>query len=379
MKRKQAGCLRRASLLLQREGRLSRKHPHPTTLTLSLSLSLSLTVPAEWTCAMNSSTTPSPTTPDGGVAVGYVLIPLLLVTVIGIAAAAVSCHQGCLVYDGIYRKGGEEHMLSLKTTWCMYKRTPWQSSSFVICFRSCTYAGSAGKIHPWLSWSSSSKWMIPVPPTIDLEQQNRQKTTTTQSALFYLACVRMGEKQDFGLGGWITSLCGITTGLISRSEQSKGWAFLIPGTSILTAQSQLTFVERNPVLIVSLWKFFQLCLFSASQDWQTPASAVASLHIWSCGGAQWSGARDIMEKGGHKGMTHYWPFKCRSFCNYWSRVFLKEKKTNKTKNEFLFWRGEVYVISTRSIFFSEGHSAVAVVLRLYFLILLLYMFGLSLW
>lgn len=38
---------------------------------------------------MNSSTTPSPTTPDGEVAVGYVLIPFLLITVIGIAAAAV--------------------------------------------------------------------------------------------------------------------------------------------------------------------------------------------------------------------------------------------------------------------------------------------------
>lgn len=147
------------------------------------------------------------------------------------------------------------------------------------------------------------------------------------------------------------TLCGITTGLISRSEQSKGWAFLIPVTSILTVPSQLTFVECNPVLIVSLWKSFQFCLFSASQNWQTPASAAASLHIWSCGGAQWSGARDIMEKGGHKGMTHYCPVKCRSFCNYWSRVFLKEKKRKKKKNKFLFWRGEVHVIPTRSNFY----------------------------
>lgn len=70
-----------------------------------------------------------------------------------------------------------------------------------------------------------------------LLKNNNNKTATKkkpkkQFALFYLVCVRMGRNKTF-------TLCGITTGLISRSEQSKGWAFLIPVTSILTVQSQL--------------------------------------------------------------------------------------------------------------------------------------------
>lgn len=51
--------------------------------------------PHYWTYAMNSTTQPPPII-DGDVAVSYVLVPFFLITIIGIAAAVVSCWTGLI-------------------------------------------------------------------------------------------------------------------------------------------------------------------------------------------------------------------------------------------------------------------------------------------
>lgn len=75
-----------------------RKHPPPE--------------PAHSAYAMNS-TTPPPIAPDGDVAVGYVLVPFVLITIIGVAAAVVSGYRGRLAWYELQKALKNE-----KATWC---------------------------------------------------------------------------------------------------------------------------------------------------------------------------------------------------------------------------------------------------------------------